>query len=310
MSNKLRIVISTVTCMSVLSFSNCESKKVSTENTTDSSANQKDLIPADSSIQENHSKIKSEEILIEGGKLTRENSETGKSDIVNITTFYLDKNLTTVAEFNEFVKATGYITEAQKFGNSAILENGSWTLKDGANYLFPFGTGQPKAELNHPVTQVSWNDAVNYARWKGKRLPTEAEWEYAASNKGKTHFKFAWGNEVLVKGKYLANTWQGPFPTQNTKADGFEFTSPVGAFPPNALGINDIGGNVWQYTSDVIQPTPQQAAEDGSLRHPLKGASFTTDLENDKDALLTHHSSTTPETGVFHTGFRLAKDAK
>lgn len=260
------------------------------------------------SVSESSNKADKSAILIEGGSYTRQNPETGKSEEVKVASFYLDKNLTTVAEFSEFVNKTGYVTEAQKFGNSAVLEAGAWALKEGANYLYPLGRDKPKAEANHPATQVSWNDAVAYANWKGKRLPTEKEWEFAATNRGKNVYKFAWGDKIVANGAYLANTWQGPFPSQNTKEDGFEGTSPVGSFAPNALGLYDIGGNVWQFTSDSIQPTPQQAAEDPTLRRPLKGASFATDIVNDKDAEVFHHSSTTPETGVFHTGFRLAKD--
>ena len=262
------------------------------------------------SLSEAVNKTDKTAVLIEGGTYTRQNPELGKSEEVKVASFYLDKNLTTVAEFDEFVQKTGYITEAHKFGNSAILEGGNWALKEGANYLYPFGRNNAKAEPNHPVTQVSWNDAVAYAKWKGKRLPSEKEWEFAATNRGKNVYKFAWGDKIAVNGTYLANTWQGPFPSQNTREDGFEYTSPVGSFASNPLGLFDIGGNVWQLTSDTIQPTPQQKAEDPTLRRPLKGASFATDIVNDKDAETFHHSSTTPETGVFHTGFRLAKDAK
>lgn len=247
-------------------------------------------------------------VLIEGGFYTRPSLETGKIERIKVASFYLDKYLTTVADFDEFVRKTGYRTEAHKFGNSAILENGHWALKDGANYSYPLGRDKPKAEPNHPVTQVSWNDAVAYAKWKGKRLPSEREWEFAATNRGKNIAKFAWGDNVVVNNRYLANTWQGLFPSQNTKEDGFEYTSPVGLYAPNLLGLYDIGGNVWQLTSDTIQPTPQQAATDPTPRRPLKGASFATDIVNDKDAEVFNHSSTTPETGVFHTGFRLAKD--
>ena len=261
------------------------------------------------SLPESVNKTDKNLVLIEGGTYTRQHPETGKSEEVKVASFYLDKYLTTVAEFDEFVKKTGYVTEAQKFGNSAILEGGNWTLKEGADYLYPLGRDKAKAESHHPVTQVSWNDAIAYAKWKGKRLPSEKEWEFTATNRGKNDYKFAWGDKIAVNGTYLANTWQGPFPSQNTKEDGFESSSPVGSFAPNPLGVYDIGGNVWQLTSDTISPTPQQAAEDPTLRRPLKGASFATDIVNDKDAEVFHHSSTTPETGVFHTGFRLAKDA-
>lgn len=247
------------------------------------------------------------EVWIEGGEYER-STDQGKKEKVKVASFFLDKNLTTVAEFEAFVKTTGYVTDAEKFGNSAFLDQGQWALKEGANFRYPFGKEAKKAEANHPVTQVSWNDASAYAKWKGKRLPTEHEWEFASTNRGKSIQKYAWGNAAQTNGKYLANTFQGTFPQTNTVLDGYENTSPVGTFPANALGLFDLGGNVWQFTSDVIVPTAEQAQEDPSPRHPLKGGSFITDLEKDPDALLFHHSSTTSETSVFHTGFRLAKD--
>lgn len=251
---------------------------------------------------------KNQELLIAGGKLIRINPLTGKSESLVINSFYLDKNLTTVGEFDAFVKATGYQTEAQKFGNSAVFQSGTWALVDGADYWHPQGKNKAKAEPNHPVTQVSWNDAVAYAKWKGKRLPSEAEWEFAATNRGTNKFKYPWGDKLIVKGKYQANVWQGAFPNENTKLDGYEFSSPIGVFPPNELGLNDMGGNVWQWCSDILKPTAQEAQQDPSLRRPTKGASYLTDVLNDPGASIFGRSSSTPETGISHTGFRLAKN--
>lgn len=252
---------------------------------------------------------KNQEVLIKGGKLIRTNPLSHKSEVLKIKSFYLDKNLTTVGEFDAFVKATGYKTEAQKFGNSAVFQSGAWALVDGADYWHPQGKNKAKAEPNHPVTQVSWNDAVAYAKWKGKRLPSEAEWEFAATNRGTGKFKYPWGDKLIVKGKYQANVWQGTFPNENTKLDGYEFASPVGVFPPNALGLNDMGGNVWQWCSDILQPTAQEAEQDPSPRRPTKGASYLTDVLNDPGASIFGRSSSTPETGISHTGFRLAKNS-
>src|SRR5690606_15685641 len=124
-------------------------------------------------------------ILVEGGKFNSLNPDNGQLTEVKITPFLIDKNLVTVSEFKAFVKATGYITEAETYGNSGIFdfEKSGWDIKEGANYLFPFGKDKPAAIDNHPVTQVSWNDAVAYANWIGKRLPTQHEWEYAAKLK-------------------------------------------------------------------------------------------------------------------------------
>lgn len=250
------------------------------------------------------------EILVPAGKLIKKNTQTGVNDTILLKAFYLDKYLTTVAEFDEFVKETGYKTDAEKFGNSIVLVNGNWELVNGANYLYPFGTNNVKAKLNHPVTQVSWNDAVEYAKWKGKRLPTEAEWEYAATNGGIDYTEFPWGNELVLNGKYLANVWEGSFPYQNTTLDRFEYTSPVKSFPATLLGFYDMGGNVWQWCSDEVEPTAQEALQDTSLRRVTKGASFLTDITLDPNARTFGHSSTTPETGICHTGFRLARNTK
>lgn len=254
--------------------------------------------------------LKNQEILVKGGPIHRLNPTTGNDEVVNVRSFYLDRNLTTVGEFDEFIKATKYVTEADKFGNSAVFKSGNWELVDGANYWYPFGRQNSKAEPNHPVTQVSWNDAVAYAKWKGKRLPLEIEWEYAATNGGKSKRVFPWGNDLRLNGKYQANVWEGTFPSENTKLDGYEFTSPVGSFPANELGLNDMGGNVWQWCADIVKPTPEEAQQDPGLRRPTKGASYLTDVLNDQGAKIFSRSSSTPETGICHTGFRLAKDAK
>jgi sulfatase modifying factor 1 len=169
----------------------------------------------------------------------------------------IDKNLVTVAEFEEFVKSTGYKTEAEKFGNAAVFDDrsGQWTLVNGADYHFPRGKDKPPCAPDHPVTQVSWNDAHAYARWKGKRLPTQWEWEYAAKNDKQSNDQYTWGTSLVVNGEYKANTWQGSFPAFNTADDGYTYTSPVGAFGENEIGLTDMGGNVWQWCEDDIKPT-------------------------------------------------------
>jgi formylglycine-generating enzyme required for sulfatase activity len=125
-----------------------------------------------------------------------------------------------------------------------------WTFMKGADWRHPYG---PKSNINvldhHPVVHVAYADALAYARWAGKDLPTEAEWEFAARG-GLDGAEFAWGEEFTPDGKHLANTWQGEFPLHNRHEDGFERTSPVTAFPPNGYGLHDMIGNVWEWTSD------------------------------------------------------------
>jgi sulfatase modifying factor 1 len=268
------------------------------------------IFSANKHLENSSNGLISREILINGGKLLRPNSETGKTEEINIKSFYIDKDLTTVGEFDEFVKKTAYVSEADKFGNSAVLIAGNWELVDGANYLYPSGKDKAKAGPNYPVTQVSWNDAVAYAKWRGKRLPSEVEWEFAATNRGRSKKVFPWGNDLRLNDKYQANVWQGTFPTENAKLDGYEFTSPVGVFPANELGINDMGGNVWQWCADVVKPSPEEAQQDPALRRPTKGASYLTDVLNDQGARIFGRASSTPETGICHTGFRLVKDVQ
>ncbi len=250
--------------------------------------------------------IPSEMVYIKGGILKTVNRDTDKEKKVAVPDFAMDKNLVTVAEFDAFTQATGYKTEAEKFGNSALFDfdKKEWDLVDGADFRYPQGKQKAKAPSNHPVTHVSWNDANAYAKWKGKRLPTEAEWEFAARNAGNTYTTYAWGDQLIENGKYKANTWQGQFPLKNTSADGYLGTSPIGSFGPNAIGLNDMGGNVWQWCQDETLPTPEEAETDPAMRKVTKGGSFLCDPKVCHGFRVTGRASSTPETSLSHTGFR------
>jgi formylglycine-generating enzyme len=196
---------------------------------------------------------------------------------VSVGAFAIDRRPVTVAEFRRFVTETGYTTLAERppdpaaypAADPALLQPGSlvfrrapgpvplddvtrwWRYEPGARWSAPEGPGtHVRGRHRHPVTHVAYEDALAYARWAGKDLPTEAEWEYAARG-GLEGARFAWGDELTVGGRVVANWWQGRFPWENTRADGYEGTSPVGAFAPNGYGLFDVCGNVWEWTRDV-----------------------------------------------------------
>lgn len=216
--------------------------------------------------------------------------------------FLMDKSPVTVAEFSAFVRATNYRTEAQTFGNAGVFDakTGEWGLVKNATYLQPFGPNQPGAAPNHPVTQVSWHDAVAYAAWANKRLPTYAEWVYASQNaRPEAATQYAWGETLVQSGKYRANVWQGSFPRINTVDDGFFYTSPVGYFGETPLGLTDVGGNVWQWCADWADATQTQKLQ--------YGGSYLCDPAVCHGFRVGKTASATPETSVCHVGFRCVR---
>jgi formylglycine-generating enzyme required for sulfatase activity len=195
---------------------------------------------------------------------------------VSVGPFWIDAYEVTNAEFARFVDETSYVTVAERAPNAAdypgvpneALVPGSlvfhrtsgpvdlkdwsqwWLYMPGAHWRHPEGPNSTIADrLDHPVVHIAYEDAEAYATWAGKSLPTEAEWEFAARG-GLQGARFVWGDEMYPNGKPAANTWQGEFPWQNLLTDGYERTSPVGAFPPNGYGLFDMAGNVWEWTSD------------------------------------------------------------
>ena len=228
-----------------------------------------------------------------------------------IEPFYLDEHPVTVSDFEVFVKKTGFKTDADKFGDAGIfdLKKGEWLLRKGANWKYPQGKKEPKAIGDHPVTQVSWNDACAYCEAMGKRLPTENEWEFAAKIESKIDDRFSWGNQLMEGSKFKANVWQGNFPEKNTVADGFLYTSPVGYFGKTKHGLTDMGGNVWNWCSDAYKMYPGNAVdfEFNENNKVIKGGSFLCDSNVCFSYRTSARNYCSKETALMHMGFRCAK---
>lgn len=223
-------------------------------------------------------------VWIPGGMFTMGSNhhyaEEAPAHKVRVDGFWMDPYPVTNRDFLNFVEATGYRTFCEQEPDLTLYPGASEAMKDpasvvfvkppspvdlrnpylwwqfvpGANWRSPQGPGSSiENRLDHPVVHVSWQDVQAYAKWVGKKIPTEAEWEFAARG-GHEDLEYAWGSELEPEGRHLANIWQGEFPWQNLGADGFEGTSPVASFPPNDFGLFDMIGNVWEWTVDWYSP--------------------------------------------------------
>ncbi len=264
--------------------------------------------------------IPEEMVLIPAGKV-RIGSEDGFAQEIpqfwaSVEAFLMDKSPVTVGQFRKFVQATGYQTEAEKFGDAGLItvETGKqWILEKGATWEYPLGKSKTKAPDNHPVTQVSWNDANAYAKWAGKRLPCEIEWEHAARNAKNSRTKYPWGDEIQSNGKWNANVWQGTFPEKNFVEDTYPYTSPVGVFGKTELGLTDMSGNVWEWTSNRKFDYASLFAKDASAiaiseEYAERGGSFLCEPTWCHGYRVSGRSSSSSETSLFHLGFRCVKD--
>ena len=257
----------------------------------------------------------------------------GPAHEVELAAFYMDATCVTNEQFNAFVNATGHKTESERFGWSFVFHGhlsaaqlaksvrlkvlGSewWCRVDGASWRHPEGPGSTiKQRWDHPVVNVSWNDATAYAGWAGKRLPTEAEWEYAARG-GLVQKRFPWGDELEPGGRHAMNVWQGVFPTNNTEADGHSGTAPAKSYRANGYGLYQMTGNVWEWCADWFDPgyyrqspranPPGPAAGD---RRVMRGGSYLCHASYCNRYRTDARSSNTPDSATTNLGFRCVRD--
>lgn len=263
--------------------------------------------------------IPEEMIFVQGGVNTfgSEDGQPNERPVfeTEIKPFLMDKNLVTVGEFRKFIEETGYTTEAEQFGNGVVFDfdRAEWVLADGVTWEYPNGPDGDPAEENHPVRQVSWNDAGAYLEWAGKRLPTELEWEHAAKGGKQTDMPYAWGESLVEQGRFEANTWNGTFPVENIPEDGYLQTSPVGEFNVTELGLTDMGGNVWEWTQNWYRPYSERETPFEPLPESekvLKGGSFMCHVSYCHGYRVSARSHTPPDNALFHVGFRGVKDVE
>ncbi len=256
---------------------------------------------------------------------------------VRLGPFFIDTCAVTNAQFAQFVKAIGYKTEAETFGwsfvfhslvppkaaatvNKAVLEAPWWWPVSGACWRRPEGPGTSVVKRpNHPVVHVSWNDAVAYCQWAGKRLPTEAEWECAARG-GLVQKRYPWGDELTPGGKHHSNIWQGRFPEHNTGDDGYVAAAPARSFPPNGYGLYNMTGNVWEWCADWFSPSVMASLPDhaGLVENPkgpssgvsrsMRGGSYLCHASYCNRYRVAARSSNTPDSSTGNLGFRCVRD--
>lgn len=296
-----------------------------------------------------------------GGDNNQASADEYPKHNVTVSSFYMDITEVTNAQFKKFVDATGYITTAEKAPvweelkktlppntpkpddnllvaaslvfkqtNQAVDLNDYsnwWQWINGANWKHPQGPNSTiVGKENYPVVQVSWYDALAYCKWAGKRLPTEAEWEFAARG-GLVNNIYPWGNEPVNSGKPKCNSWEGKFPYLNKKTDGFVKAAPVKSFEANGYGLYDMAGNVWEWCSDwynenyysslqglITNPqganSSYDAQEPFAQKRTLRGGSFLCNDAYCSGYRVARRMKSSPDTGLEHTGFRCVRDKK
>jgi formylglycine-generating enzyme len=255
----------------------------------------------------------------------------GPAHVVTLSPFRIDPAAVTNAEFMTFARETRYRTEAERYGWSfvfggllpddfpatrAVAATPWWRQVEGADWQHPEGPQSDlEGRLDHPVVHVSWSDCAAFAAWAGVRLPTEAEWEYAARG-GLAGVHYPWGNDREPGGEHRMNVWQGTFPTHNTSADGYVGTAPARAYEPNGFGLYNTTGNVWEWCADWFSPHAYRSAGPTDPRGPafglqrvMRGGSYLCHESYCFRYRVDARSSNTPDSSAGNIGFRCAAGA-
>ncbi|WP_200416552.1 formylglycine-generating enzyme family protein [Virgibacillus salexigens] len=251
---------------------------------------------------------------------------------VKVQPFYMDVHTITNRDFKAFINTTGYETDAEKFGWSFVFyqfisketrqkikqrvhSTPWWLIVEGADWQHPEGKDSSiDARMNHPVVHISWNDASAFCKWAGKRLPTEAEWEFAARG-GLEQALYPWGDELTPNGEHYCNIWQGVFPKVNDQLDGYTGTAPVDAFPANGYGLKNIVGNVWEWCNDWFSSTFHRDGPQDNPQGPLigdakvmRGGSYLCHDSYCNRYRVAARTSNTMDSSSGNIGFRCVKD--
>lgn len=253
---------------------------------------------------------------------------------IKVSAYFIDEAAVTNKQFAAFIEATGYVTDAERFGWSYVFhsfvsaktgeqvtqvatQTPWWWVVEGANWCHPEGPESNIEErLDHPAVHISWNDADAYCRWAGKRLPTEAQWEYAARG-GLVQKKYPWGDELKPKGEHQCNIWQGKFPDKNHASDGYAGTAPVKSYEPNGYGLYNMAGNVWEWCEDWFTPAYHLSPEILNPKGPLsgvarsmRGGSYLCHKSYCNRYRVAARSKNTPDSSSGNIGFRCVYSVK